>query len=89
MGGVKSSAPVTKCNASKINAEYIIQFYKQTCVLKPDVSMPFKAGLSVSLTGARSPLETEDSEVSSPTGCSEAWKCPASNVLSPALLFFL
>lgn len=29
---MKSSTPVTKCNTSKINAEYIIQFYKQTCV---------------------------------------------------------
>lgn len=80
MGGVKSSAPVTKCNASKINAEYITQFYKQTCV---------QSGAFCELDGARSPLETEDSEVSSPRGCSEAWKCPASNVLNPALLFFL
>lgn len=31
---MKSSAPVTKCKMqhSKINAEYITQFYKQTCV---------------------------------------------------------
>lgn len=86
---MNSSAPVTKCHTRKINAESIIQFYKQTCVLKADVSMPFKAGLSVSSTGAGSPLETEDSEASSPRGCSEAWKCPASNVGSPVLLFFL
>lgn len=86
---MKSSAPVTKCTTSKINAEYIIQFYKQTCVLKPDVSMPFKAGLSMSLTGAKSAPEAEDSEASSPRACSEAWKCPSSNVLSPALQFFL
>lgn len=56
-----------------------MQFYKQTCVLKPDVSMSSKAGLSVHSEGARSPHEAEESQAS-PTGCSEAWMCPASNV---------
>lgn len=56
-----------------------IQFYKQTCVLKPDVSVHCKAGLSVRSEGARSPDEAEESEAC-PTGCFGAWKCPASNV---------
>lgn len=56
-----------------------MQFYKQTCVLKPDASMHFKVGLSVRSEEATSPNEAEEFEAC-PTGCSEAWKCPASNV---------